>query len=453
MTGWLVAALAFFAGGVLAWIVASARAGAAASHTEARVAAAEARETEVRGQMDRAREEARALADRLSEAERARVSAETRSVEIEKNLTEQKALLEDAKTKLSDTFRSLAAEALAGSNRDFLLLAEDKFKTLRQDAAGSIQALVTPLGETLATYQRETRELQERQGREISTVGERLRSVAETEAGLRAETAKLVNALQSHRVRGRWGEITLRRTAELAGMSAYCDFAEQERGEGEDSRLRPDMTVKLPAGRSIVIDSKAPLDGFLDAMDALSEQEREAALQRYAGQVRAHVLQLASKEYWAQFPSAPEFVVLFIPNDSFLGAAAERDRGLIESALSKGIVFATPTTLFALLFAIERGWRQDQISKNAEKISELGQELYDRMATLADHLIKVGGSLNRAVESYNAAVGTLEGRILPKARQFKELGAGGKKEIEELQSIDQVVRIIQPNDAEGSGLV
>ena len=252
-----------------------------------------------------------------------------------------------------------------------------------------------------------------------------------------------MTALQSHRVRGRWGEITLRRTAELAGMSSYCDFTEQERGETEDNRLRPDMVVRLPAGRSIVVDSKAPLAAFLDAMDASTEQEREAALDRYAAQVRTHVTQLASKEYWGQFPSAPEFVVLFIPNDSFLGAAAERDRGLIESALGKSIVFATPTTLFALLFAVERGWRQDQMSQNAEKVSGLGQELYDRMATLVDHLNKIGGSLGKAVESYNAAVGTFEGRIFPSARKFRELGAGGKKEIEDLLIIDEAVRTAQ----------
>src|SRR5581483_2279412 len=264
----------------------------------------------------------------------------------------------------------------------------------------------------------------------------------------RTETAKLVQALQSHRVRGRWGEITLRRTAELAGMSPYCDFAEQERAETGDGHLRPDMIVRLPAGRSIVVDSKAPLDAFLEAMEALTDQDRETALQRYASQVRSHVMQLASKQYWAQFPSAPEFVVLFIPNDSFLGAAAERDRSLIETALNRRVVFATPTTLFALLFAIERGWRQDQISQNAERVSQIGQELYDRMATLADHLIRVGGSLGKAVESYNAAVTTIEGRILPSARRFKELGAAGKREIDVVPTLDQTVRRLQEPELE-----
>jgi DNA recombination protein RmuC len=400
MTVWLLPVMSLLVGAALAWMVSSALG-------RARAAGAEAREAELRPQLERAREEASALSERLTQAEKTSVAAETRATEIAKNIAAQQSLLDDAKAKLSETFKSLAAEALSGSNKDFLILAEEKFKGLKEDTAGKFAQLVQPLQETLAAYKKETKQLQQKQDYELGTVGERLRAVAETEAALRTETAKLVTALQSHRVRGRWGEITLRRTAELAGMSAFCDFFEQERGEMEEGRFRPDMIVKLPSGRSIVVDSKAPLDGFLDAVDALTEQDRETALQRYATQVRAHVAQLASKEYWAQFPSAPEFVVLSIPNDSFLGAAAERDRGLIESALGRGIVFATPTTLFALLFAVERGWRQDQISRNAEKVSELGQELYDRMATVVEHLIKVGGSLSRAVESYNAAVGNL----------------------------------------------
>lgn len=441
MTEWLLPVLSFVVGASLAWIVSSARG-------RARAAGAEAREFELRRQLEGSKDEIKVLSERLTQADRASVAAETRATEMAKNLAAQQSLLDDAKAKLSETFKSLAAEALSGSNRDFLTLAEEKFKNLKDDTAGRLAQLVQPLQETLIAYQKETKELQEKHDHELGGIGERLRTVADAEAGLRTETAKLVTALQSHRVRGRWGEITLRRTAELAGMSAYCDFVEQERGEMESGRFRPDMTVKLPSGRCIVVDSKAPLDGFLDAVDALTEQDRETALQRYAAQVRAHVAQLASKEYWAQFPSAPEFVVLFIPNDSFLGAAAERDRGLIESALERGIVFATPTTLFALLFAVERGWRQDQMSQNAEKVSELGRELYDRMATIADHFIKVGGSLGKAVESYNAAVGTFEGRIFPSARRFKELGAGGKKEIEELPSIDLVVRTLQVPDAE-----
>ncbi len=447
MSDWIFA-LGLADVGLLAWLIGSARTRAIAAGAQAKAAAAEAREAELRQQLQAVREENRSLAEQAAAAEQARAAAEARAAQIEKNIAEQRDLLEQAKAKLSETFRSLAAEALSGSNKDFLVLAEEKFRALKDEAAGRLAGLIQPLTDTLAAYQKETKELQEKRGQELGSVGQQLRAVAETEAALRTETAKLVQALQSHRVRGRWGEITLRRTAELAGMSPYCDFAEQERAETGDGHLRPDMIVRLPAGRSIVVDSKAPLDAFLEAMEALTDQDRETALQRYASQVRSHVMQLASKQYWAQFPSAPEFVVLFIPNDSFLGAAAERDRSLIETALNRRVVFATPTTLFALLFAIERGWRQDQISQNAERVSQIGQELYDRMATLADHLIRVGGSLGKAVESYNAAVTTIEGRILPSARRFKELGAAGKREIDVVPTLDQTVRRLQEPELE-----
>ncbi len=447
MSEWIFG-LGLAVAGLLAWLLGSARTRGIAAAAQAKAAAAEAREAEVRQQLQAVREENRSLAEQAAAAEQARSAAEARAVQIEKNIAEQRDLLEQTKAKLSETFRALAAEALSGSNKDFLMLAEEKFRALKDEAAGKLAGLIQPLTDTLVAYQKETKQLQEKRDQELGSVGQQLRTVAETEAALRTETAKLVQALQSHRVRGRWGEITLRRTAELAGMSAYCDFAEQERAETGDGHLRPDMIVRLPAGRSIVVDSKAPLDAFLDAMEALTDQDRETALQRYAAQVRSHVMQLASKQYWAQFPSAPEFVVLFIPNDSFLGAAAERDRSLIENALIKRVVFATPTTLFALLFAVERGWRQDQISQNAERVSQIGQELYDRMAMLADHLIRVGGSLGKAVESYNAAVNTIESRILPSARKFKELGAAGKREIEEIPTVDHTVRGLQEPEIE-----
>src|SRR5262249_34081018 len=274
--------------------------------------------------------------------------------------------------------------------------------------------------------------------RELGSVGNELRKLAETHTTLQGETAKLANALRSPQIRGRWGEMTLRRTAELAGMSVHCDFVEQE--TGGDGRLRPDMIVKLPAGRQIVVDAKAPLDGFLDAMEAVTEEAREAALVRYSAQVNRHIASLASKDYWEQFPQAPEFVVLFIPTDSFLAAAAERDSSLLQSALAKKIILATPSTFIALLLAVAYDWRQQPLAENAQRASDLGQELYDGMATLAEHLGKVGGTLSKAVESYNAAVASWETRVLPSARRFKELGAGGKKDFEELQPVDQTAR-------------
>jgi DNA recombination protein RmuC len=366
--------------------------------------------------------------------------------------------LEDAKTRLSEAFKSLAAEALAGNNTGFLILAEEKFKALKEEAAvdlearrEAIEAIIQPLTETLSAYQKETKELEDKRLRELSTVGEQLRAVASAQTTLQSETAKLVNALKSPQVRGRWGEIALRKTAELAGMSVHCDFVEQESVTTDAGRLRPDMVVKLPAGREVVVDSKVPLGGFLEALEAKTDNEREAALAKHASQVNQHVAKLASKEYWDQFTAAPEFVVLFIPNDSFLAAAAEKDPALVESALTRKIVIATPTTFIALLRAIAYGWRQELVAESAQRISALGQELSDRMGTLAEHFVKVGGAIGKAVESYNAAVASFESRILPAARKFKTLGAGGKKEIEELQPIDQTPRALAVTDVDEGG--
>ncbi|MBI3667969.1 MAG: DNA recombination protein RmuC [Acidobacteria bacterium] len=392
MMEWLPAVLGFLIGAVLAWAIATAR-------SKARSAAAEAREQEVRQQFQSRDTELHDVREKLADSERTRVAAETLAGDTERNLLQQRVLLEEARNKLGETFRSL----------------------------------VHPLEEALSGYQRAT-------SGELGSVAEQLRGVAQAEGKLQAETARLVNALRSHQARGRWGEITLRRIVELAGMSSYCDFSEQESVSTEDGRLRPDMIVKLPADRVVVVDSKVPLEGYLDALEAVTEEEREAALTRHVAQVNQHIARLAAKEYWSQFSASSEFVVLFIPNDSFLAAAAERDRNLLETALAKRIVIATPATLFALLRAIEYGWRQAKLADNAQRISELGQELYDRLATWAEHLNKVGAALRDAMESYNAAVGSLEMRVFPAARKFKELGAGGKREIEELESIEQAPR-------------
>ncbi len=459
MMEWVILVLGLVIGAGLGWVMSNARTKATMGsvlreHGE-RTAAAEARVEEIRQQLKLAKDDFETLRERLRQAETTKTMAETRVSEIEKNLVEQKALLEDAKAKLSDTFRSLAAEALAGNNTGFLTLAEEKFKALKEEAAAdletrkkAIETLVQPLAETLSAYQKEAKELEEKRLRELTSVGEQLRAVAIAQTTLQSETAKLVNALRSPQVRGRWGEIALRKTAELAGMSPHCDFVEQESVTAEDGRLRPDMVVKLPAGREVVVDSKVPLGGFLEALEAKTDEEREAALMKHASQVNQHVTKLASKEYWDQFPAAPEFVVLFIPNDSFLAAAAEKDPALVESALTKKIVIATPTTFIALLRAIAFGWRQELVAENAQRISALGQELSDRIGTLAEHLIKVGGAIGRAVESYNAAVASFESRVLPSARKFKLLGAGGKKDIEELQPIDQTPRTFTASNSE-----
>jgi DNA recombination protein RmuC len=420
-------------------------------NSQSNAAAADARSEEIRQQLGMTKKELNRLSEELRGVEKISIAAETKALESERNLLEQKALLDDAKTALSNTFKALASEVLAGNNASFLTLAQEKFKALKEEASSdldsrkkAVEALVGPLSETLSIYQKEAKALEEKRIREISSVGEQLRSLALAQGTLQDETTKLVHALKSPTVRGRWGEITLRRTAELSGMSSYCDFGEQESVTTDTGRLRPDMIVKLPAGRYVVVDSKVPLGGFLEALEAKTDEEREVALKKHARHVRQHITALASKEYQSQFSSSLDCVVLFIPNDSFLSAAVEKDPHIIESALSKKVLIVTPTTLIGLLLTFAYGWRQEQIAENAQKISELGQDLSERMGVFVEHLIKVGESMGKAIGSYNAAVASFETRILPSARRFKAIGAGGKKEIKDLQPIDQIPRPLSP---------
>jgi DNA recombination protein RmuC len=425
MSAVVIAALAVAAGGVLGWLAARGGAAAASARTE-----------ELRAQLAAARQDAERQALALADAQASRAAAEARLQE-----------LESARAQLSDAFRSLAAEALAQNNSGFLTLAEQKFQALKESASTdlsqrqqAIQQLLSPLVETLNTYQRETAELGTRHVQQITAVGEQLRNLAEAEAALKHETTKLANALSKPQVRGAWGEITLRRIVELAGMSSYCDFSEQMSLATENGRIQPDMVVHMPSGREVVVDSKVPLSGFLDALDATSDRGRDEALAKHAAQLRGHVNALSGKQYWEQFTSAPEYVVLFIPNDSFLAAASEKSPELVDYALQKGVIIATPATLYGLLRAVERGWQQQKIAESAQRISEKGAMLHDRLALVVEYFEKVGVGLGKAVESYNQAVGSLESRLLPAAREFKELGAAGKKEIPQLDLVSETPR-------------
>ena len=413
----------------------------------AREASAETRHEELRARLDDAQRDFETLREELSGAVTARSVAEARLEEATRGFDEQRRTLDEAKTKLSDAFKALAADALSQNSRGFLTIAEEQFKRLRDGAQSDLDArktaiahLISPLHQALDGYQEQARVLEEKRLKETSAVGEQLRSLALAQTTLQEETAKLVNALRSPQVRGRWGEITLRKTAELAGMSRHCDFVEQESVTTENGRQRPDMIVRLPAGREVVVDSKVSLAGFLEALEARSDSERDLAMDRHALQIKQHVASLSSKEYWNQFQTAPEFVVMFIPNDSFLAAAAERDPDIVESALSRNVVIATPTTFIALLRAIAFGWRQEVIAESAQKISLLGQELSDRLATVTDHFADLGKSIGRSVDSYNAAVASFESRLLSTARKFKELGVEGKKGIKPMEPVDQIPR-------------
>ncbi len=422
---------------------------------ESLAAASTARADELRQRASALEREQSALRASLSDADRARAAADARAAETTRHAEAERRLLDEARSRLSDAFQALASDALSASSRDFLQLAEEKFKALREEATGdldarraAIQGLVTPLQQALDVYQREARDAEERRQRELGTVGEQLRDVASAHAALRDETARLVLALRTPHVRGRWGEIALRRIAELSGMSAFCDFMEQEVVTTETGRLRPDVIVRMPSNRVVIVDAKVPLAAYLDAVEATDDKAREAALDKHLQQVRTHVQKLAQRGYASELEESAEFVVLFIPNDSFLAAAAEREPGLVEWALAQRVVLATPATLFALLRAVEYGWRQERVAEHAQRISDVGRELSERMAVLIDHVSKMGGMLGKTVEVYNQAVGSLESRVLPAARKLEQLGAGSRRAIEPLEPIDQAVRSIAPQQLE-----
>jgi DNA recombination protein RmuC len=391
------------------------------------------------------------LRERLKTEGESRVAAETKLREAQVSLEEQKRLLEEAEKNLVDTFQALSAEALKSNNQAFIALARSTFETLHAQAKGdletrqkAIDGLVGPLKESLDRYERQILEMEKARQKAYGTLDEQLRSLAQANQRLEEETKHLASALSSPlKVRGRWGELTLRRVAELAGMSEHCDFTEQETIATESGRQRPDMIVNLPGNRRIAVDAKVPLQSFLDAVDPeKSDEERKKALETHGELVRDHMNQLAERRYWEQIGPELELVVLFLPGESFFSAALEQDRQLIDDGMQKKVVLATPTTLIALLRSAAYLWQQEKITQNAEQISELGRELHDRLRTFLGHLETLGASIERAVDSYNKAVGSMESRVLPSARKFKELGAATGEEIPELEPVDEAPRAL-----------
>ncbi len=387
--------------------------------------------------------------------------AQTRLEETTKSIEEQKKLLEEAHERLKTTFQALSGEALKSNNQAFLELAKESLGIVLSDAKGelserqeAIKNIVKPLEEALKRYEGQMSEMEKSRLTAYVSLEGQIKSLLSTEEELKKETNSLVTALRRPEVRGRWGEVTLRRVVELAGMSEHCDYSEQVSVvTDDDERLRPDMIIHLPADREIVVDSKVSLDAYLDAVASPNENQRREYLGRHAQQVRKHMKTLSEKNYWSQFPKAPEFVVMFMPGESFLSAALEYDHAIIEDGMKAKVIIATPTTLIALLRAIAYGWRQEQIAKHAQEIAQLGKEIYDRFQPFLEHVNRVGLNLSQAVFSFNRMTMSLERRVMVSVRKFKELGAGGDKELPELAHIEQLPPKFKnaPPDEDASG--
>ncbi len=356
---------------------------------------------------------------------------------------------DEVRKQLVGEFAELSRQALAQNNAQFLELADSRFKAAHQVAQGdldqrkvAIEHLLEPLRDVLGKYEQGLRDVEKTRQEAYVGLREQVKALNDSQQRLQAETRNLVTALRSPATRGRWGEMQLRRVVELAGMLEHCDFEEQVTAVGDEGRVRPDMVVHLPGAKQVVVDAKVPLQAFLDANDATDEESRRLHLVNHGRQLRTHVDSLAKKTYWQQFENSPEFVVAFIPGDALLAVALENDPSLLEHAMVSRVMLATPTTLIALLRTVAYGWQQESLAENAREVQHMGRDLYTRLANFGEHLARTGRSLTGAVESYNKAVGSLERKVLPQARRFKELGVvgGGDKEIPDLEQLDAVVR-------------
>jgi DNA recombination protein RmuC len=417
------------AGAVVGWLTAARRG-------EARASAAESVAASLKEQIASLKSELAALAEERRNAGEARAAAEQRALDLQNELDHERALLEEARAKLTDAFNSLAAQALDSNSKSFLALANDKLGLILQ-----------PVRESLAKVDEQIRAIEVVRGEAYGALTAQVKSLVTTQSELRSETSRLVTALSAPQVRGRWGEVQLKRVVELAGMLERCDFHPQETTETEDGFLRPDLVVHLPGHANIVVDAKVPLQAYLEALDARDEQQRAAKLKEHAQQVRARMVQLSSKRYWQHLQPSPEFVVLFLPAETFYDAALRYDPGLIEDGANQQVVLATPTTLIALLKAVAYGWRQERMAESAERIGREGRDLYERISKMVEHLQQLRGSIMGSVEAFNNAVGSFDGRVMPSLRRLKDLAVADNSDPPAIEPIDSVARELraQPN--------
>ena len=363
---------------------------------------------------------------------------------------------ESAQSTMRESFRALSADALRSAHQDFLALAEGRFRQARSETTADVDArkkgieeLLAPMKQALDSVEREVRESERRRLHDGAQLIERMTSLDSMGKDLRAETRRLVDALKTPGVRGRWGELQLKRVVELAGMVDYCDFDEQPTVSADERRLRPDLIVRLPGGKRIVVDSKVPLDAYLRALDAPDEASRRSLMVDHARQVRTHLTQLAAKGYAAHVNPSPDFVVMFLPGEMFFSAALEQDASLIEYGVDQHVIPASPTTLIALLRAAAYGWQQEAVARDAQQIAENGRKLYDSIGRLAEHFERLGLKLRNAIDAYNDAIGSLEGNVLVKARKFKDAQLSNGEELKPIEPIDRQPRMLQAAEVTG----
>src|SRR5215203_1792276 len=378
---------------------------------------------------------------------------QTRLEEERKASQEKLTLINNAESKLADAFKALSADALRSNNQSFLDLAKQNLESFQQTAKGELERrqsaigdLIKPLKESLEKVDGKIGELEKNRAGAYSELREQVKALAQSHTQLQSETGNLVKALRVPHVRGRWGEIQLRRVVEMAGMLQYCDFVEQETVATEESRIRPDVIVRLPGTRTIVVDSKVPFDAFYESISTTDEEIRAAGLNDHARLVRGHITSLSRKSYWETVQPTPEFVLLFLPGETFYSAALENDPKLIEDGVSQGVIIATPTTLIALLKAVSYGWRQEQMADNAQEVSNLAKTLYDRLRVFTNYFDDIGRNLDRALDAYNKGVRSLESRVLVTARRFKERGAIAGEEIDILEPVDKAARPVSRDE-------